>query len=55
MNPEIETEKLKIALNLQQQISNALVGDLAAARVRIRELEVSLQQLQTPPDLARQP
>lgn len=42
MNPELESEKTAIALSLQQQISNALVNDLAAARIRIRELEAKL-------------
>lgn len=35
----IELEKNAIALNLQQQITNTLLADLAEARVRIRELE----------------
>lgn len=41
-NLAIEAEKQAIALNLQQQVTNALIADLAAARVRIRELEAQL-------------
>lgn len=46
MNPEIELEKNMIALLLQQQATAALIADLAAARVRIRELE---EKLKPPP------
>jgi len=42
MNPELELEKNVIALNLQQQCTTALISDLAAARIRIRELEALL-------------
>jgi hypothetical protein len=49
MNPEIEAEKNAIALALQQQATGSLIAELAAARVRIRELESALKNLATPP------
>lgn len=42
MNPEIEAEKQAIALGYQQQITAALINELAAARVEIRQLKAQL-------------
>jgi len=48
MNPEQEIERLNICLLLQQQCTNSAVADLAAARLRIRELERELQSTVRP-------
>lgn len=43
MNPEIEAEKQAIALGYQQQLTSALISDLAVARVEIRRLKAEIE------------
>ncbi len=49
MNPEIESERTAIALNLQQQLTTALIGDLAASRVEIRQLKAQIEAAKAAP------
>jgi hypothetical protein len=44
MNPEIEAEKNLISLNYVNQCFNAVVAELAAARVEIRQLKAQLNE-----------
>lgn len=49
MNPEIESEKQSIALSYQQQITAALITELATARVEIRRLKAQIEAAKPPP------
>lgn len=49
MNPEIEAEKTKIALGLQQSATELLIGKLADAQVEIRQLKAQIANLTTQP------
>ena len=48
-NAALELEKNAIALSLQQQVTSALIADLATARLRIRELEAQLEAAKPKP------
>ncbi len=50
MNPEIEAEKQNIALGYQQQITAALINDLAAARTELRQLKAQIEAAKPKPD-----
>lgn len=44
-NAELEYQKAQIALALQQQCTNALISDLATARVEIATLQAKVKEL----------